>query len=348
MRKKGNKRMDEKTDSLKSREILAIDIGGSKLLSAVVEVVPEGEFFNASFHSVAHRPLSRDSGQEGVLRALEDAVAETVSRSGRNVRDFEGIGVTIPGLANPVTGEWIYAPFSGIRDFPITSILSEKYSLPVRGENDVNACAWGERIFGACRGIDDFLWVTISNGIGGGLVLGGQIFRGAFGAAAEIGHFHLVDGGAPCGCGHSGCLEAEAAGPAIAKRFARLLADADPDLRRSTEALIAKREFHANNPLLAKQVAELARLGDPIAREVWKITADHLGRALALAANLINPARIVIGGGVSGAFDLLEPELNAKFRREVMTGANRDVQILQTALGYEAGIYGAASLFFTS
>ena len=100
--------------------------------------------------------------------------------------------------------------------------------------------------------------------------------------------------------------------------------------------------------VLAKQVAELARLGDPIAREVGKITADHLGRALALAANLINPARIVIGGGVSGAFDLLEPELNAKFRREVMTGANRDVQILQTALGYEAGIYGAASLFFTS
>lgn len=304
---------------IEPKRILAVDIGGSKLLTALADVSAQGK---VSFSGKVRRELAAGLGKEEIFSAVTDAVDRTLSLVGAE-DGFDALGVTIPGLADPKTARWIYAPFSGIRDFPIGERLARKYRRPVCGENDVNACAWAERLFGACRGIDDFLWVTVSNGIGGGLILGGKIFAGHFGCAAEFGHLKAVEGGALCGCGGRGCLEAEAAGPAIARRYALLT---------------------GNEGFSARDVAEAARRGDADAREVYRKTGELLGKGAAAAANLLNPEAIVFGGGVAESFDLFVGGLIEKFNSDIMTFANKNVRILKTELGYEAGLFAAASL----
>ena len=304
---------------MEPKRILAVDIGGSKLLTAMADVSAEGE---VSFSGEVRRDLAAGLGKDEIFAAVTDAVDRTLLLTGAG-NGFDALGVTIPGLADPKTARWLYAPFSGIRDFPIGELLARKYNCPVCGENDVNACAWAERLFGACRGVDDFLWVTVSNGIGGGLVLGGKIFAGHFGCAAEFGHLKVVDGGALCGCGGHGCLEAEAAGPAIARRYAQKT---------------------GKEGLSARDIAEAARRGDPDAREVFRKTGELLGKGAAAAANLLNPEAIVFGGGVAEAFDLFREGLKEKFNADIMTFANKNIRILKTELGYEAGLFAAASL----
>lgn len=329
-----------------SRKLLAIDIGGSKLLTAVIEVERIGESRKGSFSGAAKRTLDRHSGKEGVWEAIRGAVAETFRLTGYTRDDIAGVGATIPGLADPDAGTWVYAPFSGITDFPIASLLEKEYAKPVRIENDVNACAWAEKIFGVCQNVDDFLWITISNGIGGGLVLGGKIYPGTYGGAAEIGHFNIVENGALCGCGNCGCLEAEAAGPAIARRFEEMLRQNGAESRQRVELLKWKKQIPTDHPLAAAEIAELARVGDPVAKRVYELTGYYVGRAAAFAANIINPACVVIGGGVAGAFDLFEAEMKKTFYAQVFHDANKDVRILKTGLGYEAGLYAAAGLLY--
>jgi glucokinase len=312
----------QKQSVMEPKRILSVDIGGSKLLTALADVSADGR---VSFSGKVRRALGPGHGKSEILAAVEEAVDETLLQAcGKG--EFDGVGVTIPGLADSRTGTWLYAPFSGIRDFPIADELRRLYGKPVYAENDVNACAWAEYLFGACRGINDFLWITVSNGIGGGLVLGGKIFPGHFGCAAEVGHLKVVDGGALCGCGGHGCLEAEAAGPAIARRY-------------------AERTGTAPRPS-ALEVAEAARHGDVAAIEVYRQTGWLLGKGAALAANLLNPAAIIFGGGVAQSFDLFIEEIEKKFKSDIIMFANKDVQILKTQLGYEAGLFAAASLVY--
>ena len=299
------------------KRILAVDIGGSKLLTALASVAAGG---HVSFSGRVRRELDRRFGKAEILDAAFRACDETLRAADGG---FDAVGITIPGLADPETGTWLYAPFSGIRDFPVAEEFRRRYAKPVAAENDVNACAWAEHIFGACREIDDFLWITVSNGVGGGLVLGGKIFRGAFGSAAEVGHFKVAENGAPCGCGGRGCLEAEAAGPAISRRYAEMTG------RAGVSAL---------------EIAGAARQGEAAAIEVYRQTGNLLGKAAALAANLLNPAAIVFGGGVSESFDLFRESLENRFRSDIMSFANKEVRLLKTQLGYEAGLFAAASL----
>jgi glucokinase len=305
--------------------ILAIDIGGSKLIAAAV--FTDGSRFG--IRSSVHRTLAGDCGRERLLTLIDEAVTELGDFA------FERIGVTIPGLADPVNGTWVYACFSGIRDFPITDILTKRYGKPVVIENDVNACALAEKKYGCCRDVNDFLWITVSNGIGGGLVLDGKVYAGHFGGAAEIGHFGVVDtveGCLPpirCGCGNFGCLEAEAAGPGIAKRYARRYKIAG---------------HNGITEINAQKVAELARGGDSIAMSVIETTGTLLGKAASYAVNLLNLEAVVFGGGVSQSFDILSPSLEKEFRSRLFKSANPSVRLERTSLGYNAGVAGAVAI----
>jgi glucokinase len=302
--------------------ILAIDIGGSQFRTALATVADSGSNAGLHFASTSQRCLSPDCTKDKLLAMLEESIAESASCG-----SYERIGITIPGLANPATGTWIYACFSGIRNLPIGSILSEKYGgKPVFLDNDVNACALAERQFGICKNTKDFLWITVSNGIGGGLVLNGEIYRGHFGNAGEIGHFNVVeDNGFRCGCGKNGCLEAEAAGPGIARRYAALLN------KESSE-------------ITAQQSAERARAGDPTAQAVFDITGRLIGKAASYAVNLLNLEKVVLGGGVSRSFDLLLPSMETTFREKVFRDANPNPILEQTGLGLDAGLAGAVAL----
>lgn len=310
-------------------KVLALDIGGSKLMAAAVDL-SEGQF---EIKTSAFRPLEASCSPEQLLVLLDESVTEI------RPMEFDGIGVTIPGLADPQNGLWIYACFSGIKNFPIASLLSERYNgKPVFIENDVNACAWAEKKFGKCKQINDFLWLTVSNGIGGGLVLGGDLYSGHFGSAAEIGHFGVVVDGEnekafQCGCGNWGCLEAEAAGPGMVRRYQRLWQ--------------MQHESFSDVPppkITAQQIAELARTGDKTALAVIQTTGTLLGRAASYAVNLLNLEAVVFGGGVAQSFDLIQPFLEESFYKHLFRAANPSVQIMQTGLGYNAALAGAAAL----
>jgi len=313
-------------------DILALDIGGSKLMVAAVSLSCD----RVDIGRILHRSLGKRYTSHDLVALIDDAIGEL------GTFPFERIGVTIPGLADPKTGMWLYASYSGIRDFPIASILSSRYgNRPVLIENDVNACALAEKMYGTCREVDNYLWMTVSNGIGGGLVLDGKPYQGYFGNAAEVGHFRMVEHDAfPCGCGNFGCLEAEAAGPGIIKRYCRLLQSngtGTADGKRQTAA-------DAGGAVTARDVVEKAMTGDPIAQEVVDTTGTLIGKALSYVTNLLNLQMIVLGGGVMQSFDQFYPSMERSFQVNLFRDANPSVRIVKSALGYNAALIGAASL----
>ncbi|MCL2305908.1 MAG: ROK family protein [Planctomycetaceae bacterium] len=304
--------------------ILALDIGGSKIMSAIATASERGGRKACVLDRIAKKTLPPDTNAAGLLEEIRGILPDE-----KTIRQCGAVGVNIPGLADPKTGMWIYAPFSGIQNIPIAEILSEMVGgKPVAIDNDANACALAEKLFGICTEINDFLWITISNGIGGGLVLDGKVYRGPGGNAGEFGHLVLVENGALCGCGNRGCMEAEAAGPGIVRRF-----------RNEFE----KRFGKESEALTAAEIADLARQGDPVAMDVYQTTARLLGQAASYAVNLLNLPMIVLGGGVSEAFDLLAPEMGRTLHRFTFQAANPNVRIGKTALGYEAALVGAAA-----
>lgn len=299
--------------------VLAFDIGGSKLLAGLV--TQDGQILDSEWRELA-------AGMD--IHALEDMLvgdAETLRSRNRHV-SIQAAGVNIPGLADAKQGMWVCAVFSGINNYPIARRLSERLGMPVFIENDVNACAWAEKIYGCCQQVSDFLWVTVSNGCGGGLILDGRLYRGAFNGASEIGHI-IVERGAealPCPCGHVGCLESMAAGPAIARRYAtqkRIADSGAPD---------------------ASEIAALARQGDEVAMQVMRKTGWYIGQALGACANMLNLRRYVLGGGVIQSYDLFAQDIQEAFCQSAFNVPNREADIVRTALGYEAGLMGAAAI----
>ena len=293
--------------------IYACDIGGSKLLCGLV--TPEGKVLDTEKHT-----LSPTLTIEELEQLLTAGLHTLTARNPGAVPTV--CGMTIPGLADPRQGLWVYACFSGIENYPIAERMGKKLGLPVLIENDVNACAVAEQVFGGCKDCGNYLWVTVSNGIGGGLVLNGSLYDGAFGGAGEFGHVVVEPHGALCPCGHRGCMEAMAAGPAIARRY-----------KEATGA-----------ELSAAEIAQKARQGEKQALEIMEKTGEYIGRGLGKAASLLNLERYVLGGGVMQSFDLLAPSIQAAFEEEAFARPNQKAAICPTALSYEAGLLGAAAI----
>ena len=308
----------------RSNSVLAIDIGGSKIMAGVVGAdgtvrsavtLPLGDMLTRT-------PSCQDRRRELFLAVLQVARAAL----DHTPADAPGcVGVSVPGLADPDRGVWEYSSFSGIADFHVAEALTHELGLPVHIENDVKACALGEQRFGCCAGVRDYLWVTVSNGVGGCAVVDGTILRGARNHAGEIGHLTVVDDGYPCQCGSRGCTEAYAAGPAIARRYHEIAGPQAPSLD-------------------AEAIAARAGRGDVAARKVFADTGVYLGKAIAAAVNMLNPELVVLGGGVAQSLDLFGPELRRTFDAQVFRQANPQVTIRATALGYQASLIGAAAV----
>ena len=300
-----------------SAHILAIDIGGSKIRAGIVD--PRGRIL-----AIEREELEGDSTFDAVMARVLRILSELEKKP--IYREVTRAGATVPGLADPERGLWIYSPFSGIREAPLQSILSESLEMPVAIENDVNACALAEFCFGVCQGIENFIWITVSNGIGGGIVLDGKIYRGCSFNAGEIGHVNVEEGGRLCGCGNRGCLEAYASGASIAKRYAELM----------------KGQKEGIADIDAKAIGVRARNGDKIALQIYHETGRFLGRAISHAVNLLNPQKVVLGGGVATDLELFLPSLEKTLDEFVFREANRGLCIEQTAFLSNAGLIGAA------
>jgi len=291
---------------------LCLDIGGSKYVVGIIR--RDGTI--VSKRGGTWRNLTAD-------HVMSTLIAESRLLISQTRETPVAVGATIPGLTDAERGLWVEASFSGIRSLPICALLSEALGIPAYCENDGSAYALAEMIFGCCQDVDDFLFMNVSNGIGGAIVTGGKLLRGYRGSAGEFGHCHIVDGGRPCNCGQQGCLEVYAAGPAITRNYIEMGGD----------------------PADAKLIAQRARAGEsPHAQAVYDMEGEYLGRVLATAINLLNPQRVVIGGGVSLAFDLFEESLRAAIAEHTYLSANPNVDVRPTPLGYDAGLYSGAAI----
>ena len=299
-------------DEQNSRPVYAVDIGGSKLLTALVSGGGKVERLRR-WEPVPSTP-------EALLELIAEQYAEAMQEGG----PAAGCGVTIPGLADPRRGLWRHATFSGVRDWPVKAALESRLGIPVAIANDVDACALAELRWGAAKGRKDFLWITLSNGVGGALVLNGSLYTGPGSAAGEFGHLKAVRGGISCECGGRGCLEQYASGRAIARYYARHAGMAEN--------------------LSAQEVAKRAQGGDLAAREAFVQAGTHLGAVLADAIGLLNVPLVFIGGGVAQSFSLMRDAVEAALRTNLYAEANPLPELRITQLGYHAALLGAASV----
>jgi len=303
---------------MSEKHILALDIGGSKLILGLVSTA--GELLD-----FVQRAIPTGTQKDDLLGLIDNTYAQLAEKA--DISHVTACGVTVPGLADPKKGLWIHAAFSGIANLPIADILKEKFGVPVYIENDVNACAIAEMRFGGAKDVADFIWVTVSNGVGGAVVLNGELYSGSCGNAGEIGHVKVeFENPLPCGCGGTGCLESMAAGPGIAKRYLAAIGQEWDGIMRS------------------KEVSVLVAQGDTIARQCFEQTGEYLGVALGNAVNLMNPLRVFVGGGVTMDYDLFAPQMCEAFERTIFKKANPDAAIEKSHLGYYAGLLGAAAL----
>ena len=300
------------------KKILCIDIGGSKMLTGVID---ETGRVLISRKLPLHSPTKQQVAE--AILSESDAILQSDIWKEPNSDDIACIGVSIPGLTDPERGFWVYAPFSHIENFDVRTLLASKYNKPVYMENDGNICTLGEKRFGVARNETDFIWVTVSNGIGSGIFLNNRVFRGFSQGAGEIGHVKVVDYGAKCHCGSRGCLEMYGAAPGIVRRYKELAGR----LREIT----------------AQEVSQLARCGDKDALRVFQDEGFYLGKGIAAAVNMLNVPLVVMGGGVSASFDLFEPSLRATLKDFLFLDANDKLRIEKTGLGYEASLISAGA-----
>lgn len=287
---------------------LGLDLGGTKILAAVVE--------NGKILARQQLPTPR-SGYPDVVGALAGAARLLLS----DYPDIVRVGLGSPGPLDLKAGKVVFAPnIPGLEDAPIVPDLSEKIGLPVVLENDANAAGYAEHLYGAARDLQSSIYITVSTGIGGGLFVGERVIRGAYSVAGEVGHMTILPNGPLCGCGHYGCLEAVAAGRALARDGSHAYGVA----------------------MTTGEVFDRARAGERLALKVVDEAAMFTGLALANLVKIFDPDAFVLGGGMmkTGAFYLEKVQAAA----DTFTQGWPRAKVFLAQLGTDAGVIGAASV----
>ena len=312
---------------------IGVDLGGSKILTAMVNI--KGEILSSD-----HRTTPAAEGPEAVIQAMLGSIKQTVDRAGINAAGLEAICIGAPGLSNPETGVVFTSPnLPGWMDVPLKSIIEDKIGVKTFLINDANAAALGEMYFGAAKGARNFIYITISTGIGGGIVIDGEVYTGSLGTAGEIGHMTIDTNGPPCNCGNTGCWETLASGNALAREAKRqIAAGAETSILKYTGGDIDK--------VNAKVVHKAAQKGDSLAKELIAQTSYYIGVGLTNLINIFNPELIIIGGGLSNIGDLLlEPAYKVAGERAYKM-AFKSVRFVRAELDKNSGVIGAAVYAF--
>lgn len=305
---------------------IGVDIGGTKIAAGLVS--ESGEILDS-----LSEPTPDDSA------GIPEVVADLVERLSGD-EHAAGIGIGAAGFVGEDRSTVRFAPNIDWLEEPLGERVRALVDLPVVVENDANAAAWGEFRFGAGQDTDDLLLITVGTGIGGGIVHGGQLFRGGFGVAAEIGHMRIVPNGLLCGCGQHGCYEQYGSGSALVRIARERVAAGDPGAKA-----IAKLAERDAGGITGPALTALAQDGDPLAIELLADLGRWIGEGAAVLATILDPSVIAIGGGVASAGDLLMPSLIEAFVDHLPARAHRPLAELRlAALGNQAGIIGAADL----
>ena len=308
--------------------VLALDIGGTKLAAGVV-----GR--SGDVRSFVRTPTRVHEGPETTVKRLLDLGRDALAEAGARAEDMGAVGIGCGGPLDPVTGRVQGPPgLPGWDDVPIVDLVGAAYGRPSFLENDATAAVLGEYRYGGWGDVRHMLYLTVSTGVGGGVIIDGRLHRGAAGNGGEFGHVVIDWKGRVCGCGQRGCVEAYASGSSIARRANEALAAGRPSSMRDV-------------PLVtAETVSTHAGGGDPLARSVWDETTAALGRALAVMINVMEPQLVILGGGVTRAGDALLLPVRHAALSQAMRPAGAAARVELSAHGDTVGVVGAAASAF--
>jgi glucokinase len=319
--------------------VIGVDIGGTKVAAGLVD--REGKILFQ-----ARAPMVSDDGAAHGLSCVTTAIdlvsAKAPTFSGTPPKLIDGIGICAPGPLDPKTGAVINPPnLTCWRNFPLAAEVARLYRVPVKVDNDANAAGLAETLWGAGRGYRNVFYTTIGTGIGTGIVNDGRIYHGRTGAAGEGGHMTIDYNGPRCGCGKPGCVEALAAGPAIARRAREKL-----DAGRASAILdLARGNISA---VTSEMVGKAYIAGDAVAREVLNETFDALAFWLGNIIDLLEPDVIIIGGGVGSMLKPYFSEISERLPRCSINQRCQEIPLLPAQYGEDAGVAGGAALCMES
>lgn len=317
---------------------IGVDFGGTKLLAAVVDVS------NGEILGTAKKKTNPDDDAKALMERIYDGIDEAMDVAGIKKRQgIKGIGVGIAGQIDTDAGILLGAPnlSQATVNLPIASMLQERYKVQARLLNDVQVAAVGEGTFGAGKGCSNFFCVFVGTGVGGAIVQDGKLYTGATGTAGEVGHLIIHANGRHCGCGGRGHLEAYASRTAITRTILG-------ELKRGRKTILTKLEPSLDggesdgSALRSGLLAKAMKENDPLVTETLTEAGTDLGLGLASVINLLNPARIIVGGGVIEAVDYLFEVASHRAIRESLPTPAKSTEIVRAKLGDNAGIVGAA------
>jgi len=315
--------------------IVGVDLGGTKLSTVLINKV--GEVLVRE-----NVPTEAYKGPDAVIQKIKDTIHTVMDKAGVSLGELEGIGVGSPGPLDAERGVIRFTSnLPGWVDVPLKDRIQEEFPVPIKVDNDANAAAVGEGIFGAGKGIKNFVYITVSTGIGGGAFIDGKLFHGENSNGAELGHTTIDMNGPLCGCGNYGCWEALASGTAFTRRVVEGLKSG----RR--ESIILDMVGGDIEKVDAKVVFDAARKGDEYALEMVNREAELLGVGISNIINSFNPRRIIIGGGMSNDLDMMYAGIMKEIGKRALKANAEVVEIVRAKLGKDAGVLGAAALILS-
>lgn len=308
---------------MNNKYVVGVDLGGTKIYTALVD-------FKGNILKEVTVKTEAQNGSQSVMDKIINTIDTVIE--GIEINMIKSIGIGSPGPLDVDNGVIVYTPNLPFKNFNIVEPIKARYKLDTYLDNDANVATLGEYIFGAGKGSKNMVFITASTGIGGGAILNGSLFRGSTGNGLEIGHMTVMNGGPRCGCGNKGCAEALASGTAI--------------MKSAKDAVLSNVETSLKlyDDVSAKEVFIEAENKDLVAMEILDNALTYLGITAANIANIFDPDKIVIGGGVSNGgkivFDKIEEEVNKRVLRNI----RKNCTIEKAILGGRAGVLGAAAL----
>jgi len=308
---------------------IGVDVGGTNVKIALVSDQGQIVYSNTI-------PTHAEMGYEYTINNMKDAIRELLKETKLETKNIESIGFGFPGQIDCQKGIVRLAPnIPGWVNIPIAEIMEKEFGIPTRVDNDVRTATLGELNYGAGVRCQNLVCITVGTGIGSGLVINGKLVRGASNAAGELGHIKLnMQNGPLCGCGDRGCLESYASGPAIVAMAEEYIKGGKTTKYREL----------ANPDITPYIVAVAAKEGDPVAKQIFRIIGEYIGMGLTSVVNLLNPEKIIIGGGVADAGDILFNPIKETIQKRAMVIQREAVEIVPAQLGNTAGVIGASLL----
>ncbi|MBU6391076.1 MAG: ROK family protein [Planctomycetes bacterium] len=304
--------------------VIGIDLGGTNLKAGLVD----------KGGKITHRlsiKTNYNADPQAISNQIFELIYEIIKEAHVKKSDIIGVGLGSPGLIDKKGETIIFSPnLPRWRNIPIKLLVTERFNAPCVLENDANAAAWGEKWVGAGKDVSSLVMLTLGTGIGGGIVIGNKLWRGANNVAAEIGHMIIQMDGPKCSCGNNGCIEAYASATAMVRRFKELLkSGVSSSLKDSRE-------------ITAKIINDAAFQGDKASLDVIEETGRYLGIALVNIMHILNPEMIVLTGGMIGSGELLMNPIRQVTKQKAFEASYKDTKIVFSQLGNDAGIIGAA------